>query len=185
MGRFVTSQARIEQTETEGYWRTLDNQLYLDTDSSIYLTPRYLWSDGYTFPGLVMVILGGRYQYDIRPAVQHDLNCRFHQSIKVQLTLTELKKLGYLHTHISKTTKETKVVLEDIPLEYLDIIPITKTWADNTFKRAMEAAELSSLKIALIRFGVFFNLNWWLKAGRGSLYDYDIYHEDIDLVNGV
>ena len=32
MGRFVTANSRIEQTNVPGYWRTIDNELYLDVE---------------------------------------------------------------------------------------------------------------------------------------------------------
>ena len=179
MGRFVTAKSRIEQVDEPGYWRTLDNELYLDDDGSLYLTPRYMWSDGYTFPGLIMAMLGDKHFYDVRPAHGHDLFCRFHESVKINLSLATLKMKGYLRLH------NDKVVLDDVPLEYLEIQQRRKSWADNCFKRMMEACGLPKDKIRVIRFGVFFNLNWWLKTGRKSILEYDIYNEDISLVNGV
>ena len=96
MGRFVTAKSRIEQVDEPGYWRTLDN------DGSLYLTPRYMWSDGYTFPGLIMAMLGDKHFYDVRPAHGHDLFCRFHESVKINLSLATLKMKGYLRLHNDK-----------------------------------------------------------------------------------
>lgn len=179
MGRFITSKARIEQVDQEGYWRTLDNELYLDDDSTLTITPRYFWSDGYTFPGLVMALLGARHKFDVRPAHGHDLFCRFHQRIRVCKSITTLKMEGYLHT------LDDKVVCEDIPLEYLEVEKVSKKWTDDTFNRMMIACNLPEDKRRIIRFGVFFNLNWYLKTGKKSILEYDIYKEDIGLVNGV
>lgn len=179
MGRFITSKSRIEQTDTPGYWKTLDNELYLDDDSNLCLTPRYFWSDGYTFPGIVMVILGDKQKWDVRAAHGHDLFCRFHQRIRVNMSLTNLKIHNYLHDH------NGKIVCEDIPLEYLEIEKISKRWADDCFKRMMLACNVPEEKIKIIRFGVIFNLNWYLKTGKKSILEYNIYNEDIGLVNGV
>lgn len=179
MGRFITAKSRIEQVDVPGYWKTLDNELYLDDDGSLYLTPRYFWSDGYTFPGLIMMLLGDHHKYDVRAAHGHDLFCRFHQRIRVGLTLTKLKLMGYLRLH------DNKVVCDDIPLEYLIIEPITKTWADNCFKRMMKACDIPRIKRNIIRFGVFFNLNWYFRTGKKNILEYDIYNEDIGLVNGL
>lgn len=179
MGRFITSKARIEQVNEPGYWRTIDNELYLDDDSNLYIVPRYFWSDGYTFPGIIMAFLGAKHKFDVRAAHGHDLFCRFHERVRVSLSLTSLKMKGYLHEH------EGKIVCEDIPLEYLQVEKVSKKWTDDCFKRMMIACELPKDKIRIIRFGVFFNLNWFLKTGKKSILEYNIYEEDIGLVNGV
>ena len=179
MGRFITAKSRIQQVDIPGYWKTLDNELYMDDDGRCYLVPRYFYSDGYTFPGLIMALLGDKHFYDVRPAHGHDLGCRFHEVIEVGLSLTQLKLKGYLRLH------EDMVVLDDVPLEYLNIVKKKKSWVDNFFKRMMEACDIPKDKIRIIRMGVFFNLNWWLKTGKKSILEYDIYHEDIGLVNGV
>jgi hypothetical protein len=179
MGRFITAHSRIEQTDKPGYWRTLDNELYMTDNCELLLAPRFLWSDGYTFPGLVMAILGDHHYFDARCAHQHDLFCRFHQRVRVELSLAQLKMNGYLHTF------EGKVVCEDIPLEYLNIEKVSKTWTDNTFYDMMISCGISKIKAMLIRFGVFFNLNWYLKTGKKSILEYNIYEEDIGLVNGL
>ena len=178
MCRFITAKSRMEQTEN-GYWKTIDNELYLDDDGSLYIVPRYFWSDGYTFPGIVMAILGDKNFYDARPAHGHDLMCRFHQKIRVCISISQLKLKGYLRIH------EDKVVCDDIPLEYLEVEKISKSWSDNCFYRMMKAGGVPKLQRALIRFGVFFNLNWYLKTGKKSILEYNVYNEDIGLVNGL
>lgn len=179
MGRFITAKSRIEQVDVPGYWKTIDNELYLANDNNLYLAPRYLWSDGYTFPGIVMLFLGDKQKFDVRAAHGHDLCCRFHQAIKVDLSLTVLKQKELLRIH------NDKVVLEDIPLEYLEVITVSKTWTDNLLKEMMIACNIPRKDVNIIRAGVFFNLNWWLKTGKKDILDYDIYNEDIGLVNGV
>lgn len=178
MGRFVTAKARIEQTEN-GYWKTIDNELFLDDDSSLYIVPRYFWSDGYTFPGIIMAILGDKHFWDARAAHGHDLCCRFHERVKVCLSLAQLKHMELLRVH------GTKVICDDIPLEYLSVEKVSKSWTDNFFNRMMKATGIPKLQRYLIRFGVFFNLNWYLKTGKKSILEYDIYNEDIGLVNGL
>ena len=177
MCRFITAKARIEQTEN-GYWKTLDNELFLDDDGSLYLVPRYFWSDGYTFPGIIMAFLGDKHFWDVRPAHGHDLFCRFHQRIKVGMSLSWLKMNNYLRLH------DNKVICEDIPIEYLIIENVSKTWTDNCFKRMMKSVNIPKLQRNIIRFGVFFNFNWYLKTGKKSILSFDIYNEDIGLVYG-
>lgn len=178
MGRFITAKSRMEQTES-GYWKTIDNELFLDDDGSLYIVPRYFWSDGYTFPGLVMAILGDKNFYDARPAHGHDLGCRFHEVMKINLTLSQLKLLGYLCLY------NDKVICDDVPLEYITVEKKSKIWVDNFFKRMMKAAGVPKLQRYIIRFGVFFNWNWFLKTGKKSILTFDIYNEDIGLVNGL
>ena len=67
-----------------------------------------------------MAFLGDHHKYDVRPAHGHDLSCRFHECIKVEMSLTLLKAKGYLRIH------KGKVILEDIPVEYLNIVPVSK-----------------------------------------------------------
>ena len=182
MGRFITAKSRMEQTEN-GYWKTIDNELFLDDDGSLYIVPRYFWSDGYTFPGIVMAILGDKNFYDARPAHGHDLGCRFHQVIRVTLSLAQLKMQNLLRTHEDKDG--VKIICEDIPLEYLSVEKKSKNWVDNFFKRMMKAAGVPKLQRYLIRLGVFFNFNWYFKTGKKSILEYNIYEEDIGLVNGL
>ena len=60
METFVTAKSRLEQTDVPGYWKTIDNELYYDKDCNLILVPRYFWTDGYTFPKMVMAILGDK-----------------------------------------------------------------------------------------------------------------------------
>ena len=182
--RFITSKARIEQTDIPGYWKTIDNELFLDSDSQLYLTPRYLYSDGFTYPKIIMAILGDKHYLDVRCAHGHDLFCRFHQRIRVNKSLTVLKMEGYLRTHIDNKGNSL-VVCEDIPIEYLEVETISKKWADDCFKRMLLSCNVSQKQANILRIGVIFNLNWYLKTGKKSILEYDIYNEDIGLVNGV
>ena len=178
METFVTAKSRLEQTDVPGYWKTIDNELYYDKDCNLILVPRYFWTDGYTFPKMVMAILGDKNRYDVRPAHQHDLFCRFHEEIVVNCSLTVLKSEGYLREHNGKT------ICEDIPEKYLEIRPITKWDADCTFKRMMKACNIEDFIANVIRFGVFFNLRW-IQTGKKSLKEYSLFNEDIGLVNGL
>lgn len=184
MGRFVTAKSRIEQVDKYGYWRTIDNELYLADDCHLYIVPRYFWSDGYTFPKFIMAILGDHHYYDARCAHGHDLLCRFHEKVRVELSLAQLKLKGYLRTHVDKQGN-TIVICDDIPLEYLNIEKVSKKWADNLFYEMLRSVGISKRIALCMRIGVLFNLNWYLKTGKKSILEYDIYNEDIGLVNGI
>jgi hypothetical protein len=150
----------------------------MDDDGTLYLTPRYFWTDGYTFPRLVMVILGDKNRYNVRPAHAHDLFCRFHQCIKVKLSLTQLRLMNLLREH------NGKMVCEDIPKEHLEIAPISKWETDELFNRMMKACNIDNRTRRTIRFGVFFNIGWYLDK-VGDLTNYDLFNRDIGLINGV
>ena len=48
-----------------------------------------------------------------------------------------------------------------------------------------QACNMTKRQRNLIRAGVFFNLNWYLRTGKKSILTFDIYNEDIGLVNGL
>ena len=76
---WLTSKSCIIQSEI-GEFVTTHNQLYEDKDGTIYLVPRFTQTDGYTIP------LGiNRTKYDIRPSTLHDIGCKYHQLIKVNI----------------------------------------------------------------------------------------------------
>ena len=177
MGYFLTAKSRIEQTDTKNYWKLVDNELYMSNDGTISITPRYFWTDGYSFPYFIMPFIGDRNSLDVRPAHAHDLFCRFHQRIIVDLSLKELIEKGYLHDH------NGIIVCEDLPKYTLNIIKIKKTKADDLIKEMMLSCKIPEKICNIIRFGVFFNFNW-LRTGKKDLYDYRIFYEDIGLVNG-
>ena len=176
---FITSKSRIEQTDKNGYWKLIDNELYVCDDGKVMITPRYLWSDGYTFPCFIMPFLGDKHKFDVRPAHAHDMMCRFHERIIVNLSVKELMEKNYLHEH------RNLIVCEDLPDRYLTIEKISKSDCDDLLKEMMISCSISKKTANIVRFGVRFNLNWWLRTGKKSLLDYDIFNEDIGLVKGV
>ena len=178
MAEFITAHSRIEQTDKLGYFKTIDNELFMDEDGQLYLTPRYFWTDGYTFPKIAMAILGDKNKYDVRPAHGHDICCRFHQCIKVNLSLTQLKMMNLLREH------KGMMVCEDIPEEHLLIQKISKFQSNNLFYRMMSCCDINCWIKWIIRIGVCFNINWY-KTGTRSLNTYELYKEDIGLVNGL
>ena len=95
-GVFLTGKSRFEQTDIEGIWKTLDNQLYLDEDNTLYLVPRYFLTDGYTIPNWIAWLGGSKMQWDTRCSTQHDFECKFHKIIIVNLSIAQLKKMKFL-----------------------------------------------------------------------------------------
>lgn len=169
--KFLTYLAALAQTAEPNYWCTKHNQLFKDKDGTIYLVPRYFITDGYTIPDWIAWLGGGRMKWDIRPAIGHDFDCKFHQCIKVHLTEKELIEKGYLRDHKKILGEEWCIipVCEDIPIEYLSIEPVTFNQANAKFKRMMLATDhIKKWRVNLMRFAVNFNIGW-LKSGREKI----------------
>lgn len=153
--RWLTDKSRLEQTDMPNKWLMEDNELFYDEDGALYLTPRNYITDNYTIPDWIAWLGGNKSKYDVRPAHVHDFVCQFHQAIRVKIPECELRRLRYLHPH------NNKIVCEDIPIKFLELIPFTKWEADCLFKRAMKATKTIPAKVYnLYRGGVFFNFGW-------------------------
>ena len=171
MGAFLTGKSRIEQTDTEGIWKTLDNQLYLDEDNTIYLVPRYFLTDGFTIPNWIAWFGGSKMQYDTRCSTQHDFECKFHKVIVVNLSITQLKEMKLLRE------KNGMMICEDIPKKFLEIKETTFNQTNCRFKRMLKTTTLSHCRINLLRTGVNFNVSWlWSKQ---KLNMSDIYKKEL------
>lgn len=155
--RFITGTTEAGQDIQTGKWHTCHNQLFMDSDGSIYLVPRNEITDGYTYP------LGGKMaSWDIRPAIGHDLECRYHQKILVKLSYLDLMKRGYVK---NKTVKNKGIlVCTDIPPEFLEVLPTTFWETNARFKRMMEALRIPSFWVYTMYLGVHLNVGWlsWL-----------------------
>ena len=162
MARFLTSTSRTEAYNNEGLYVILDNVLYEDNDKTIYLVPRNFVTDNYSIPNWTAWLVGDSSERDLRPAWIHDFICAYHKAIKVKLTRADLINKGYYHPHYSAKRDKGYLVCDDIPIDYLELVPFTKGEANDLLGRAMEGVGISNRK--LIRFGVAFNFNWyWTK----------------------
>lgn len=161
--KWITDNSRIEKLSEANKWRMIDNELFQDEDGSIYLTPRNYKTDNYTIPDWIAWLGGNKSKWDIRPSHIHDFGCQYHQLIRVKLNETGLRRLRYLRVH------KDKLVCEDIPVKFLELVPVTKWEIDCLFKRAMKATETIPARVYnLYRGGVFFNFGW---LGEHPSYD--------------
>lgn len=157
MGEFLTSAARIEQLPQKGLYKLLDNELYKDDDVSLNLHLRGFETDNFTWINSS--------DWDIRCSHGHDVGCKYHQIIKVKLTEAELWAEGFLHYH------RGKVVCEDIPVEYLEIVDISGHQINNLFYRMLRDADCPKtpkLTQYSYRIGVAFNIGWFW-SGKNKL----------------
>lgn len=153
--KWLTDNVRLEQTDKNGIWKTLDNQLFQDEDGRIYLAPRYILTDGYTIPNWIAWLGGSKMQWDTRCSTQHDLECKYAQVIVVTLTEWQLRRLRYLKVY------NNKIVCENIPKKYLFVKKTTFNETNNRFKRMMMTSfNIPKWRVNLMRFAVNFNFGW-------------------------
>ena len=156
MGCFLTGNTITKQITTEdGMYIALNNQLYMDDDGTIYLCPRNQEFDGYTIPRVFSWLAGGHFQWDLRCCREHDLNCKYHEEIIVKLSLQQLKNKFFLYE------LDGQMMCVDIPKEFLAVRKVSFNDTNSKFKRMMKAtSNIKPWRIALMRFGVNFNIGW-------------------------
>lgn len=155
-GRWITAHARLEQVDNET-WELLDNELFEDVDGTLYLAPRLLLTDNFSRP------FGNKQKYDVRPAHIHDIGCRYKQLIKLSVSLDTLVMSGLLRKKDGE-----KIVLDDVPLDWLKVVDVKKFDVDNLFKRMCEVAGMPKTAVWLYRAGVFCNVGW-LWSGKEKI----------------
>lgn len=174
---FLTSNAEISQSDEKGLFYTAHNQLYKD-DDVIYIVPRYMKTDGYTIPNWLTWLGGGKTEWDMRPSIQHDFDCRYHQTVVVNLTEDELRKRGYLRHHEKKIGDETFLinVCEDIPICFLAVKDVAFKGVNDKFKRCLKAIDLKKWRVNMMRFAVNFNVGW-IYSGKEKIDLYKFYKD--------
>ena len=144
----------------------ITNQLYRDKDGTIYLAPRRLVTDNYTMP------LGiNKSKYDVRPSHFHDIGCRYHQMVVVNLPLETIRK-KYLFKF------RNIVFCRDIPRKFLKVVPITGREVNNLFYRMMRDANIPKGICKLYRSGVAFNFGWFF-SGKEEIDLDNIYKKEL------
>ena len=161
--KFLTYQTELRKSNSHFEWDTLHNQLFQDYDGTIYLVPRYFQTDGYTIPLIVTPIAGDRMEYDIRPAVQHDWECKYRFALVVTLTEYELRQKRLLHTIVKHIDGQDIAidVCEDIPVKYLKVVPTTFVKTIRRFQRCLECiSDMDNYHKKMIGNAVFLNIGW-------------------------
>ena len=155
MGKFITGETIFKDTGIPGIKCAVINQLYLDDDGKLYLSPRNQWTDGYTIPRWLAWLAGGKLEQDLRAPRQHDLECTSHQVIIVNKSISLLKQQGYLITY------ENKIYCFDLPKKYLTVKTTGFLETNKRFRRMLKTLELPKWKIWLYYVGVHFNIEWF------------------------
>lgn len=173
MGAIITHNARLEQVKTR-LWMTLDNQLFILNSNRVILAPRKLITDNNTNP------FGDNDLCDVRASHFHDLGCRYHSLIYVNLTPDELKEKLYLRVHKKRSAGLSKDiwVCDDIPLHHLSVEEVSFNEVNRIFKEILLACNADKALSNIMRFAVNFNIGW-LFSGKQKLDTEKIYKDFI------
>ena len=158
MNTWITDKSPIIQGDKPNTYLTLCNQLLYDNGTT-YLIPRNTLTDNYTMP------LGiDKDKRDIRPSHLHDIGCKYHQVIIVDLPLQTIKD-KYIYTNFISN----RIYCRDIPIKYLKVIDINFNDCNNLLYKGMIATNNIPNSICkLYRFGVNFNIGW-LFTGKDNI----------------
>lgn len=162
---WLTDKSPILQSNIPNKIETLYNQVYYDAGNA-YLIPRGLITDNYTIPFGI-----NKSKYDGRPSHLHDIGCKFHQLILIDMPVYTLVE-QYLYDVDDIT------VCKDIPIDKLRVLGVTFNKCNNLLKVAMKDAGIPSKAYNLYRFAVNFNVNW-LFTGRDKIDLNKLYKETI------
>jgi hypothetical protein len=163
---WLTDKSPILQSDKPNKIETLYNQIYYH-EGIAYFIPRGLVTDGYTIPLNI-----DKCKRDVRPSTLHDIACKFHQLIVVDLPLRYLD-----NTYIDDI--DGIEVAKDIPIEQLKVVDVSFSTANKLLKESMKDLLIPKSIYNLYYFAVNFNLNWLFtgkeKINLSSLYKDKIY----------
>lgn len=152
---WLTDKSPILQSNIPNKIETLYNQIYYNNGIAYYI-PRGLVTDGYTIPFNI-----DKTKRDVRPSTLHDIGCKFHQLIIVDLPLRYLEST-YLYDVDDMT------VCKDIPIEQLKVVDVSFNKCNNLLRSAMRCCGIPKKICDLYRLAVNFNLNW-LFTGKDKI----------------
>lgn len=170
MCRFLTGNARAQQTDRKRMWKLLDNVVYKADDGKLYLAPRNMYTDFYTIPGFVAPVAGSPVDYDTRCCVIHDQVCYSHQALMINLTEKELMDKGYYRY----SEKNNMWICEDIPAEFLYTEKKSKFAANNLLYECMKACNVPLWDRLKIRLGTCFNAGWHIDILTHKVFELDL-----------
>jgi hypothetical protein len=166
---WLTDKSPILQSDIPNKIETLHNQIYYHKGNA-YLIPRGLVSDNYTIP------LGiNKSKWDVRASHLHDIACKYHQVILINLSLPTI-----IDNYLEDITIDDKdiTICKDIPKEYLSTMEVSFNKANNLLKDAMVSSGIPTRYCKLYRFAVNFNLNW-LFTGKDKIDLNKLYKDNI------
>lgn len=165
---WITSRGCTIQDDNPNEVVTRTNQLYWDDKYNVlYLVPRNLVTDNYTIPFGI-----NKSKWDIRPSHLHDIGCKYHKLIVVDLPIYTIVD-KYLYS------SDGNIYCKDIPIEYLKVVSIKYNDNNNLFYRAMIDCNINKFSSSIYRIGVQFNIGWFLNKPP-TINLSKIYKEELD-----
>lgn len=167
MGYWITDKGGIIQDDFNNKIITESNQLFND-DGVIYLVPRNTVSDNYTIPfGF------NKTKYDVRPSHLHDIPCKYHQAIVVDIPLDIIYR-DYIYLI------NDRVVCRDIPKENLKLVDISFNQANDLLYKSMNSIcnipkSICKLYRACVNLNLFWILEGRSKINLNNIYKYKLY----------
>lgn len=170
MTKWITSKSPTIQSDIPNKHITLHNQLYL-LKNKVYLIPRNTLTDNYTMPFGI-----DKDKYDVRPSHLHDIACKYHQVIIVDLPLEDIiNKFIY--------TINNKVYCIDIPIKYLKVINVSfKDTNKLLYKSMLDTNTIPKYICKIYYIGVFFNINY-INTGKTNINLDNIYNSILYTTN--
>ena len=153
---WITDKGGTIQANTPNKVITETNQLFYNK-GTLYLIPRNTVTDNYTIP------LGiNKSKWDCRPSHLHDIGCKYHQVIVVELPLQILYS-DYIDI------VDNRCICKDIPKEYLKVVDVDFDTCNNLLLYGMKAiSSIPKYICKAYRLGVNFNINW-LFTGKDKI----------------
>lgn len=162
-GCWITSKVPTIHSNRPNRVITLTNQV-LYYDGTLYLVPRKTETDNYSIPFNI-----NKNKWDERPSHLHDIGCRYHQVIIIDLPLE------ILYTNYIEIDKDNNIICKDIPIEYLKVIDIDFNTCNDLLYKGMEViSNIPKYVTKLYRLAVNFNINW-LNTGKNKIDINNIY----------
>ena len=162
---WLTTKSMVMQSDV-GNYITSRNQVYEDRDGNLYLVPRNTYTDGYTIPFGI-----NRTKYDIRPATLHDIGCRYHKLIKINIDKDTLIDKYFIN-------KNNKIICKDIDIEDLLLVDVKFNQLNNIFYNSMVDLDIPKYKAIEYRIGVEFNIGYIFtknnKLDINNIYSYKL-----------
>ena len=156
---------QVCQTQiANGKWLVNGNQLALLDNGKVMYVPRSFKTDNITFISDDFA--------DVRASHFHDLACQYHKMIYTNLTVPQLRKMGYLICY------KGKWICNDIPKCYLYIENVTFKQTNDLFKQCLLACYEGKLKSNIMWLAVNFNVGW-LFSGKKKITFKNLYKDGV------
>lgn len=169
MGMWLTSKSPTIQSDKPNKHITLYNQLYHD-GCKTYLIPRNTITDNYTIPFGI-----DKDKYDVRPSHLHDIACKYHKVIIVDLPLEDIiNKFLY--------TINNDILCIDIPTKYLKVINVSfKECNKLLYNGMLDTNTIPKYICRLYYIAVYLNINY-IKTGKENINLDNIYNSILSTI---